>query len=110
MWYLQVEEVTVIFFSSDLYCSLRQASSSFRRFCMDVKHLPTDLHVLFSDILQVQLMLNYLDCEQTLIRILDLISKKIQTRFISSSMTYGILQKKCEIIIVRHVTGMVRIT
>ena len=26
--------------------------SSFRRFCMDIKHLPTDLHILISDILQ----------------------------------------------------------
>jgi len=29
-----------------------QVYSSFRRFCMDIKHLPTDLHILFSDILQ----------------------------------------------------------
>jgi len=28
-----------------------QAYSSFRRFCMDVKHLPTELYILFSDIL-----------------------------------------------------------
>jgi hypothetical protein len=66
---------------------------------MDVKHLPTDLHVLFSDILQVQLMLNYLDYEQTRIRILNFISNKVQARFMSSRMPYGILQKKCEIII-----------
>ena len=25
---------------------------SFRKFCMDVQHLPTDLYVLFSDVLQ----------------------------------------------------------
>ena len=30
---------------------LNQAYTSFRRFCMDVKHLPTELYVLFSDIL-----------------------------------------------------------
>jgi len=29
-----------------------QAYTSFRRFCMDVKHLPTELYILFSDILQ----------------------------------------------------------
>ena len=28
-----------------------QAYSSFRRFCMDVHHLPTDLYILFSDVL-----------------------------------------------------------
>lgn len=29
-----------------------QAYTSFRRFCMDVEHLPTELYILFSDILQ----------------------------------------------------------
>ena len=28
-----------------------QAYTSFRRFCMDVKHLPTELYILFSDVL-----------------------------------------------------------
>ena len=37
-------------------CFIFQAYASFRRFCMDVKHLPTDLHILFSDILQVTTM------------------------------------------------------
>ena len=30
---------------------LNQAYTSFRRFCMDVNHLPTELYILFSDIL-----------------------------------------------------------
>ena len=29
-----------------------QSYVSFRKFCMDVQHLPTDLYVLFSDVLQ----------------------------------------------------------
>jgi hypothetical protein len=66
---------------------------------MDVKHLPTDLHVLFSDILQVQFMVTS-GGEQTLIRILNLISKKVQTRFMSSRTPYGTyFAEKSEIII-----------
>ena len=43
---MHMQRLTTISFSQ------LQSYVSFRKFCMDVQHLPTDLYVLFSDVLQ----------------------------------------------------------